>query len=202
MEHRTAFCFDLDGTVSIDEILPRLSLEVGLYEEISALTEATIKGVIPFERSFRLRCRLLAEISVSKVREIISGVRLYEDLANFIRANAAQCFVITGNLDIWVEPLIASLGCEYFSSKATAVNDKLVSVDMVLNKGAAVKELRKRFDKVVAVGDGMGDVQMFEEADFRVAFGASHDPIEALVQSADYVTYSEKALCRLLNTQL
>ena len=46
----SAFCFDLDGTITKDEILPILSREIGLFEEISALTDATINGVIPFRK--------------------------------------------------------------------------------------------------------------------------------------------------------
>ena len=54
----TAFCFDLDGVVTSQELLPLIAEELGYYEEIKALTDATIKGIIPFESSFRLRCRI------------------------------------------------------------------------------------------------------------------------------------------------
>ena len=42
------FCFDLDGTITTQEILPLIAAELDLYEEISTLTQATINGLIPF----------------------------------------------------------------------------------------------------------------------------------------------------------
>ena len=51
MNKKVAFCLDLDGTITREEILPWLARDLGLFEEMLALTEATIKGVIPFERS-------------------------------------------------------------------------------------------------------------------------------------------------------
>lgn len=197
---RTAFCFDLDGTVTRDEILPVLSREVGLFEEISALTDATIKGVIPFRKSFLLRCRLLSEIPVEKVQDIIWNIGLYEEVLEFIKSNKDRCFVITGNLDAWVEPLIARFECRFYCSAADVQNGRLTSVADVLNKADAIHEIKQDHDRIVAIGDGMGDVAMFEEADVGIAFGGTHDPIQTLVQLSDYVTYSERGLCNLLST--
>lgn len=197
----TAFCFDLDGTVTRDEILPVLSREIGLFEEIAALTEATIKGVIPFRKSFLLRCRLLSDIPVSRVQDIVREIALHSEIAEFIRSNRDRCFIITGNLDVWVGGLVESLGCRCYSSTATVEGDRMVAVNHVLHKGDAVREMKAGFERVVAVGDGMGDVPMFEEATVRVAFGGTHQPIQTLIEFSDFVTYSERTLCRLLNMQ-
>ena len=196
----TAFCFDLDGTITRDEILPILSREIGLFEEIAALTEATVKGVIPFRRSFLLRCRLLGEIPVSRVQEIIAKVRMYEEILAFIRRNNDNCFVITGNLDAWVAPLVEKIGCRFFCSYADVESDKLIGVGHVLNKAEAIAEIRPSHAKIVAVGDGMGDVQMFEHADVCVAFGGTHKPIQTLLQLAHFVSFNERSLCNLLKT--
>lgn len=197
---KTAYCFDLDGTVTKEEVLPILSREVGLFEEISALTDATIQGVIPFRKSFLLRCRLLNEIPVSRVREIVGAIPLHDRIVDFIAANRDDCFVITGNLDAWVAPLQEKIDCRFFCSSAGVQGDRLVNVDHVLNKADAVAELRKNYDRIVAVGDGMGDVPMFESSDVCIAYGGVHYPIQTLVQESDFITFDEGALCRLLNT--
>jgi HAD superfamily phosphoserine phosphatase-like hydrolase len=168
---------------------------------MSALTEATIKGLIPFRKSFLLRCRLLNEIPISRVQEIISKISLHQALLAFIRERREDCIIITGNLDVWIKPLEQILGCVFYYSTATVANDRLVSVDHVLNKGDAIKSIRQNFDRIVAVGDGMGDVPMFEEADVRIAFGGTHPPIRSLLQFTDYVTFNENALCNLLSMQ-
>ncbi len=197
---RTAYCFDLDGTLTKEEILPLLSREIDLFEEMSALTDATIQGIIPFKKSFLLRCRLLSEIEISRVNEIISGVSLYSAIIEFIKNKNEDCYVITGNLDVWIKDLIDIIGCSVYCSKGEVVNNKLIKVISVLGKDEAIKELRKTYDKIVVVGDGMGDVAMFEEADVRIAFGGTHNPIQTLIQNSDFITYEENALCRLLNT--
>ncbi len=198
---KTAYCFDLDGTITRDEILPVLAREIGLFEEIGALTEATIKGLIPFRKSFLLRCRLLAEIPVSRVQEIIhEQVRLYDDVVAFIQEHRKDCFVITGNIGAWVDPLLRKLDCRVFTSEAEVENDRLKSVTTVLDKGQAIQSIRSEYDRLVAIGDGMGDVPMFEHAHLRVAFGATHEPIQTLVQLSDYVVFHEASLCRLLKT--
>lgn len=197
---KTAFCFDLDGTLTRSEILPILSKEVGLYEEMHALTEATIKGLIPFRRSFLLRCRLLSDIPISRVQSVISDIPLNRDLVEFIKNNKEDCYVITGNLDAWVAPLMSRLECKCFHSIAEFEGDKLLKVAHVLNKGDAMKEIKNRYDRIIVVGDGMGDVPMFELGDICVAFGGVHRPIETLIKMSHYITFNERALCRLLNT--
>lgn len=193
-----AFCFDLDGTLTKEEILPILAKEVQLFEEISALTDATIQGILPFEKSFLLRCRLLEELSLNVVNNIIKDIPRFEKIETFIKKNKNRCFIVTGNLDIWIEELVKDLGCGYYSSKAKYLKGK-IKVTEVMNKKFIINSLKKDYDKIVAIGDGMGDVGMFEAADIAIAFGGTHSPIQSLVTVADYVIYEEDSLCRLLN---
>ena len=55
------FCFDLDGTITTQEILPLIASELDLYEEILTLTHATINGLIP--------CRMVAKLAIVKSGE-------------------------------------------------------------------------------------------------------------------------------------
>ena len=199
MNYNSAFCFDLDGTVTRDEILPIIAKEAGIYEEIFALTTATINGVIPFKESFLLRCKLLGSIPVKRIHEIINEVRFYGEIVEFINKNKSNCFIITGNLNIWIDPLINRIGCKYFSSKGSFRKESL-NVDDVLNKADAINQIKKSFNNIIAIGDGMGDVQMFENSNVNIAYGGTHEPVTSLLKLSNYVIYNEKALCRLLNT--
>jgi phosphoserine phosphatase len=197
---KTVFCFDLDGTVTRQEILPALASEIALTEEMALLTSLTIKGSIPFESSFRLRCRLLREVPVSRVREIIADIALSPAIVSFIQENRDRCAIVTGNLDVWVGGLIERLGCRYFSSVGIAGGDRLLDLGQILKKSQAVKELRAQgFQRVIAIGDGFNDIPMFESSDIRIAFGGVHPPASEIVQLADYVVHGENSLCRLLN---
>jgi len=201
MRKDTAFCFDLDGTVTRLEVLPVIAAELGLAEEIGFLTQMTIRGQIPFEMSFRLRCRLLAEIEVDTVARIVEQVPLEERIADFIRAHREQCYVVTGNLDVWVRRLAASLGCRMFSSRAETRSDgRLGALTQVLRKSSAIRELRGQYDRVVCIGEGFNDLPMFEEADLGVAYGGVHPPAREVIDNAAYVVGEGETLCRLLHT--
>ena len=197
-----AFGFDLDGTITKLEILPQIAREIDLFDEISLLTEATVRGIIPFEKSFRLRCRLLRDVPISRVQEIVNAVPLDNDIVDFIQKHSSRCFVISGNLDVWISPLIKKIGCHFFVSNADSKDDTLLGINKIINKAEAVRSLKGNFKQVTVVGEGMNDVPMFEIADVRIAYGGVHPPNSTTVQLAHYVTTNSKGLCRLLNTLL
>jgi HAD superfamily phosphoserine phosphatase-like hydrolase len=196
-----SYCFDLDGTITRDEILPVIARQVGLEDEISALTLATINGHLPFDKSLKLRAMLLKECDISEIHKALAReIRVFDSIVEFIRSKGDNCFVVTGNLDIWIAPLLRSLSIEHvFSSQGELENGKLKRVSMVLNKGRVVEQLKSRYRQVVAIGDGANDVPMFEYATWRIAFGGSHDPHADLCKVSDFVCYTEESLCTLLS---
>lgn len=203
MNKKVAFCLDLDGTITREEILPLLARDLGLFEEMLALTEATIKGVIPFERSFKLRTMILNAIPLSRVQEIVRQVALSPLIVDFMQSHRENTFIVTGNLDVWLKSLVEKIGVRTFCSLADYKEDKLIGVREILNKGKAVEQLRAEgFEKIIAIGDGMGDVPMFEKADYTIAYGGVHAPIKTLIELSNVVVFTENSLCRMLNTLL
>ena len=108
---KTAFCFDLDGTISSLEILPCIAAELGIADEIATLTRLTMDGHIPFTDSLRLRTLILGQIPLDRVHAIIDAIQLDCDLLSFLDDYRSDCFIVTGNLDLWVAPLLQRLGC-------------------------------------------------------------------------------------------
>ena len=168
------FAFDLDGTITKVETLPLLAEELDLADELKLLTDLTLSGQIPFKKSFRLRYLILRNIPLKRIQEIMSGVELDEEIAAFIRANKENCAVVTGNLDCWIEPIIAKLGCESFSSTSELDTENVPVLKNILDKSTAIRELKKTSDKVIAVGESFNDVPMFEEANISIAYGGVH----------------------------
>ena len=168
--------------------------------EISALTQATINGLIPFERSFKLRCKLLSDVPIKKVQEVAEKVKLNESIVQFMKENKDNSYIVTGNIYEWIQPIIEKIGCKIFCSKGKFTNGKLSGLEKIIDKGEVVKELRGSDKSIISVGDGMGDVLMFQESDLSIAYGGVHEPIETLRKVSNYIVYEENSLCRLLNT--
>ena len=122
------FLFDLDGTITTRETLPVIAEYFSKGMEIESVTNRTITGEIPFERSFPQRVDLLKDIPVSQVAEMLRGVGLHESVRRFIADNAAVCRVVTGNLDCWCAPLVERIGCRGYFSQAIVENDRLKGI--------------------------------------------------------------------------
>lgn len=198
----TVFCFDLDGTVTMAEILPVIAGELGLTEEMRTLTDLTLAGALSFEASFRLRVAILKSVPLRTVQEIVAEVPLDPDIARFIRKHAKQCAIVTGNLDEWVSPLANRLGCRIFSSKARIAAGAIQGIEYVMHKSHPVQRLKETHARVIGIGESVNDLPMFEVADIGVAFGGVHEPVKDLVEISDYVVFDGGALCRLLSTLL
>lgn len=196
----TLYAFDLDGTVTKEEILPLLASELNLTKEMKLLTRLTLDGVISFEESFRLRFQILNSIPLDTIQNIIKEVELDKSIEKFIIENKEFCSIVTGNLDIWIKPIIERLGCEFFTSTSYYDENGYVKIKNVLYKSDAIRRLRKRNEEsnIIAIGESFNDIPMFEEADVGISFGGVHDPVKKLMDISNYVIYDGGALCRLL----
>lgn len=195
---KNKFIFDLDGTITKVETLPLLAKELNLFDEIKILTDLTLGGKISFEQSFRLRYFVLKNIPPKKIFEIMDAVELDENIFEFIQENKKFCAVVTGNLDFWIEPITKKLGCEIFSSKSRLDENKIPVLTRILNKSEIVREIKKSAEKIISVGDGFNDIQMFKESDISIAYGGVHDLPEEVLSAANYFFDDGKNLCNFL----
>ncbi len=192
------FLFDLDATITKVEILPALAAQVGMAEQITELTEKTMRGELPFQSSFLMRVDMLKSIPVSKVSEIVASVPLNEKLVSFIAQNKERCYIVTGNLDVWIEALVQRIGLPMthcFCSAASVENDTLISVNTVLDKALVVQQF---VQPVVAVGDGSNDADMVQLAEVGIGFGGVRRIAYSLLSNATHAVYDEDRLCDFL----
>ena len=195
----TAFCFDLDGTITKEELLPCIASELGISDEMAMLTKATMEGHIEFEPSFRLRCLLLGGIAPEVIESIVSSVTLDPNILEFIAEKKNDCFIISGNLDIWIKSISKRCGCQTFSSTAEYVNGRL-QLTNIMNKALALRKIREEmgYDRIVAIGDGANDAAMLDLADVGIAFGGVHAAAKAAVHASKYVIHDGGSLCKML----
>lgn len=194
------FLFDLDSTITKKEILPTISEKINKTNEMRELTEATMQGVIPFKTSFLKRVDILKNINVSEVRKIVKHIPLNENIARFIRNNSDRCYVVTGNLDVWIEDLMQSLNManHVYCSKAQVKDDFINQVISVADKELIAKQF---VQPIVAIGDGDNDSGIAKLADIAIGFGGVRKIAPSLLRNIDFAFYDDE-LCAKFLTKL
>ncbi|MEK3725843.1 HAD-IB family phosphatase [Paenibacillus sp. FSL H8-0034] len=193
------FLFDLDGTITQKELLPEIAKEVGLYQEVYDLTYKTINGMIPFHTSFKQRVELFKSIKISKVREIVNAIPLNPHILNFISENKERCYIVTGNLDVWVNELCDRIGVPSYTSTAMSKDDYIIGLEHILDKETVALGFQQPF---VAIGEGNNDAGMVKNAAIGIAYGGVHSPADSVLACATHAIYDEVRLCQFLKQLL
>lgn len=193
------FFFDLDGTITKKEILPEIARSVNLYTQVEELTKLTIQGAIPFHESFQKRVKMFSSVPITIVREIIRNIPLHSHIVNFIQENLSRCYIVTGNLDVWVNDLCNQIGVRSFTSVANFQGDYVTGVKYVIEKSIVHTLVPGPY---VAIGEGHNDARMIGKADVGIAFGGVHSPAKTVMDEASHAIYDEEHLCRFLRRLL
>lgn len=157
------------------------------------ITEKTMQGIVPFKESFLRRVELLKDIPVTEVNQMVAEIPLNEHIAEFIRENHDRCYVVTGNLDIWISGLMKRLDMKghYYCSKASVTENRIDRVISVLDKHLTTQQF---VQPAVAVGDGDNDADMARLAHIGIGFGGVREIAPALLQTIDYAFLDDR-LC-------
>ncbi len=191
------FLFDLDSTITKKEILPEISAKIGKKEEMNKLTEATMRGEIPFKTSFLKRIDILKDVCVSEVNEIVSNIPLNENIADFIIRNRERCYIVTGNLDLWISGLMDKLGISghVYCSKADVEDNHISRINSILDKELTIKQF---VHPTVVIGDGDNDSGMAKESNIAIGYGGVRDIAPSLLRNSDFAFYDDKKCAEFL----
>jgi phosphoserine phosphatase len=195
----SVFLFDLDGTITRNELLPLIGKQIGLYDELAKLTDDTMQGKIPFDQSFKHRVNLLGRVKLSEVQEIVLDAPCFDELLNWIKQNREKAFIVTGNLDVWVQPWLDKHKLIGFKSESEFI-DKSYSVRKILRKESILRNFPDK--RLVMIGDGANDARIMELCDIGIASEMTHKISPILWEHANYVLKDEVLLCRLLTRLL
>jgi len=193
------FAFDLDGTITRKEILPAMAARLGVQDAFALFTQLTLHGLVDAAASFAFRFHTLKRLPLAEIHDVVRTILLDPDIVAFIRENRDDCVVVTGNLDLWVEPLKDVLECPFHTSESVWRDGKL-ELARFIDKGAVIRALGAAGRPVVAIGESSGDIPMLAEADIGVVYAGVHPPLPALARLARHTAHDGASLCALLRS--
>ena len=177
---------DMDSTLITIECIDEIADMQGLKPQVSAITEAAMRGEIDFAESLRRRVSLLAGLDQSALQRVYDE-RLQlspgaEALLAAAHAAGIRALLVSGGFTFFTERLKPRLGLDYTAANTLEVADgKLtgrVLGDIVDAQGKAdwlnrVREqLGLKKEQVIAMGDGANDLKMMAEAGISIAYRA------------------------------
>jgi phosphoserine phosphatase len=192
---------DMDSTMIGQECIDELADFVGLKTKVAAITEAAMRGDLPFEAALRERVALLKNLPIATVETVLAerihvtpGARA---LVMTMRANGAYACLVSGGFHVFTGPVAKMIGFNEDRSNRLLTDDKACFAGTVAepifgrdNKQATLVELTRRFklrpSQTMAVGDGANDLAMIAAAGLGVAYHAKPKVRAAAAVQIDY----------------
>lgn len=182
---RRMVCFDMDSTLIEAEVIDELAKAAGAGEQVSAITEAAMRGELDFNESFTRRMALLKGLDESVLAAIAERLPVTEGAERLIatlRRLGYKTAILSGGFQYFGRFLQNKLGIDYVYANELEVVDGKVTGNVrgeVVNgarKAELLRELAERegicLEQVVAVGDGANDLPMLSIAGLGIAFRA------------------------------
>jgi phosphoserine phosphatase len=177
---------DMDSTLITIECIDEIADMQGLKPQVSAITEAAMRGEIDFAESLRRRVSLLQGLDQSALQRVYDE-RLQlspgaESLLAAARAAGIKTLLVSGGFTFFTQRLQPRLRLDYTAANTLDVaSGKLtgrVLGDIVDAQGKADwlnrvrTELGLGKEQVIAMGDGANDLKMMAEAGVSIAYRA------------------------------
>ncbi len=192
---RRLVAFDMDSTLIQHEVIDELAHEAGAGDEVSAITEAAMRGEIAFDESLVRRVATLRGLPESVLEKVACRLVLSEGaerLISSLRSFGYKTAIISGGFGYFGRHLQRRLGIDHVSANELEIVDGVLTgrvVGGIINaqrKAELLQELANRekisLEQTIAVGDGANDLPMLGAAGLGIAFHAK--PI--VVQSAKH----------------
>ena len=178
--------FDMDSTLITIECIDELADFAGRKAEVSAVTEAAMRGEMHYTESLRQRLALLAGLD-ARVLARVYGERLAlspgaAELLDAARNAGLRSAIISGGFAYFTERLRIEHGFDFATSNELEIRGGKLTGRVVGDivdadaKGRYLarlaSELGLHMEQVIALGDGANDLRMLGEAGLSVAYRA------------------------------
>ena len=182
---RKFLIMDVDSTLIQQEVIELLAAYAGKREEVTAVTEAAMRGELDFAQSLHARVAVLAGLPADVVESVRAEVRLTEGAAELVaafRAAGHAVAVVSGGFNQILRPIAEDLGLDYWIANELEIVDGALTGKVlgdVIDRAAKEKYLREwaaaegiPMEHTIAVGDGANDLDMLGAAGIGIAFNA------------------------------
>lgn len=177
---------DMDSTLIAIECIDEIADMLNLKAEVSAITEAAMRGELQFEESLRRRVALLEGLDVSALE------RVYEERLKLnpgaevwlsgLKQRQIDFALVSGGFTFFTDRLHEHLALDHSRSNELAVQDGKLTGEVdgdIIGAQAKADFLHELCQQkgiqphqVIAVGDGANDLLMMREAGLSVAYHA------------------------------
>ncbi len=183
--------FDMDSTLINIECVDEIADAAGRKAEVSAITEAAMRGEIAdYKDSLRQRVALLKGVSVSSMDAVYrERLRLNPGAAELLRACQAaglKTLLVSGGFTFFTDRIRDKLGIDYTRSNVLEIEDGKLTGKMVDQAWGDIcdgNEKRRMLLETcgalginplqaIAMGDGANDLPMMGAAGLSVAYHA------------------------------
>ena len=178
--------FDMDSTLITIECIDELADFAGKKDEVSAVTEAAMRGEIDYRESLRRRLALLGGLD-ARVLARVYGERLLlspgaRELLEAAQNAGLRTAILSGGFTYFTERLRIELGFDFATSNeleisggkltGRVVGDIVDAAAKAHHLARLTDELGLKKEQVIACGDGANDLLMMAQAGLSVAFHA------------------------------
>lgn len=182
---RKLLLMDVDSTLIKQEVIELLAAYAGKREEVTAVTEAAMRGELDFAQSLHARVAVLAGLPADVIGSVRAEVSLSEGAAGLVAAFKAAghaVAVVSGGFNQILGPLAEQLGLDHWIANELEIVDGALTgrvLGDVIDRAAKEKYLREwaaaegiPLEHTIAVGDGANDLDMLGAAGIGIAFNA------------------------------
>ncbi len=177
---------DMDSTLINIECIDEIADFAGVNPQVSAITEAAMRGELDFAQSLTRRVALLKGLPESVLERVyVERLKLNpgaEKLLAGLRRKGIRFALVSGGFTFFAERLRARLGLDYTLANTLEIEDgKLTGKIVGSIVGAEAKagfllqlceEIGAEPAQAVAMGDGANDLKMMAVAGMGVAYRA------------------------------
>ncbi|HEY0561982.1 MAG TPA: phosphoserine phosphatase SerB [Methylophilus sp.] len=177
---------DMDSTLIAIECIDEIADMMGIKPQVSAITEAAMRGELDFAASLKARVALLKGLPEADLQRVIDErLKLNPGAQAWIaacKAHNIKTMVVSGGFTFFAEHVKNLLGLDYAVSNTLEIIDGKLTGNIVGDivdadrKALELTKLRDRLGltqaQTIAVGDGANDLKMMAVAGVGVAYHA------------------------------